>query len=210
MPTRCRAGGRACGERNKNEREVRDAGQCERCALHGAARCGWTQRRPRAARQKRPCERASHTGLGGTGECGFFVVHCSWSWLALAVQLLLHCCGASPRSPPPPRTRARGVRESKRASSARIPRGGTGAGDGRGRRWRTAGEGAPSDAELGLPTVLPSLAVRRLLHPPRAVLAPAGGAAWPPGHRRPSGVRRSARRLHGVAFGVPAERSGER
>ena len=95
---------------------------------------------PEGGAAKRAVRGASHTGLGNR-RVGFFAVHCSWSRLALAVQLLLHCCGASPRSPPP-RTRARGVRESKRASSARIPRGGTGAGDGRERRWRTAGKGA--------------------------------------------------------------------
>ena len=59
-----------------------------------------TLRRPRAVRQKGPCE-GPRTRVWGTGEW-VFAVHCSWSWLALAVQLLLHCCGASPRSPPTP------------------------------------------------------------------------------------------------------------
>ena len=59
-----------------------------------------TLRRPRAVRQKKCRASGRHTRVpGGTGKW-VFVVHCSWSWLALAVQLLLRCCGASPRSPP--------------------------------------------------------------------------------------------------------------
>ena len=59
-------------------------------------------------------------------------MHCSWSWLALGVQLLLHCC----LTPVPPR---RGVHN---ANSQRAdPKGMTRAlGCGRERRWRAAGK----------------------------------------------------------------------
>ena len=68
-------------------------------------RCG--SRGPRPARQ-RPCEGTWKAGLGA-GERGAFVVRCCWSWLALAVQLLLRCCRASPGLPT--RARVRGCKE---------------------------------------------------------------------------------------------------
>ena len=116
---------------------------CERCVVHGTARCGGSRCGSRGAAPRRPVRqkmavrggtRALPTGDRRVG----FAARCCWSWWALDVQLLLRCCGASPRS----LGRVRGVRGCKRASSARIPRGGAGAGDGQERRWRAAGKGA--------------------------------------------------------------------
>ena len=74
----------------------------------------------------------------GRGACAF-VVRCCWSWLALAVQLLLRCCRASPG--PPTRARRAWV---QRGSSARTRGAGAGAKKGRGtplRRRRVGGGG---------------------------------------------------------------------
>ena len=74
---------------------------CERCAVHGAARCGGgTLRLARG--------RARDTRVWPTrpaSACGF-VVHCCWMRLALAVQLVLRYSGVSPGS----RTRVRRAR----------------------------------------------------------------------------------------------------
>ena len=52
---------------------------------------------------------------GGTGE-QLVVVRCSWSWLALAAQLLLRCCRASPT---PRRMRGVRVREQEQRENPR-------------------------------------------------------------------------------------------
>ena len=112
----------------------------ERCAVPQLA--AGTLRHPRTVRQKGPCE-GPRTRVWGEPAIGFLRCTAAGAgWRSLCSSW--SCCTAAVRvpGPPPPRTRARGVRESKRASSARIPRGGTGAGGGRERRWRTAGKGA--------------------------------------------------------------------
>ena len=52
---------------------------------------------------------------GGTG-AQLVVVRCSWSWLALAAQLLLRCCRASPT---PRRMRGVRVREQEQRENPR-------------------------------------------------------------------------------------------
>ena len=71
---------------------------CERCGVHGAARCGDVDLRlPRAAAKGRARALALPTGAGERGFCGALLPEL---WLALAVQLVLRCCRASPRSTP--------------------------------------------------------------------------------------------------------------
>ena len=76
----------------------------------GHVRAVWSARRsslwghaaaPEGGAAKRAVRGASHTGMREPAS----VLRCTW---ALVVQLLLHCCGASPSSP---RTRARRARK---------------------------------------------------------------------------------------------------
>ena len=88
----------------------------ERCAVHGAARCGWTLRRPRPARQK---GRASgrRTRVWGNRRVGFLRCTAAGAgWRSVCSS----CCTAATRVPVP---LGRGVCGCKRASSARIPKG---------------------------------------------------------------------------------------
>ena len=113
----------------------------ERCAVHGTARCGWTPLRlPRTeAGAATDRARGGNTGLadGGTGEC---VRACG----ALQLELVGTRCAAPTALPPcePPvplqacTRRARMPNEAAARGSQRN----TGAGDGKERRWRTAGD----------------------------------------------------------------------
>ena len=65
-----------------------------------------------------------------------FVVHCNRSWLALAVQLLLRCCRASPRPPPDACVACVDATSEQRED----PKGTRALGCGRERRWRAAGK----------------------------------------------------------------------
>ena len=113
----------------------------EQCAVHGTARCGWTPLRlPRTeAGAATDRARGGNTGLadGGTGEC---VRACG----ALQLELVGTRCAAPTALPPcePPvplqacTRRARMPNEAAARGSQRN----TGAGDGKERRWRTAGD----------------------------------------------------------------------
>ena len=88
----------------------------ERCAVHGAARCGWTLRRPRPARQK---GRASgrRTRVWGNRRVGFLRCTAAGAgWRSVCSS----CCTAAVRAPVPPRTRrARTQTSEQRVGSQR-------------------------------------------------------------------------------------------
>ena len=103
---------RAVGESGREGMEV----SCERCAVHGAARCGWIcgSRKPRRGRRgKGPCE---GTGSGRRGARAVFVG-------ALRLELIGPRSTARPAllrcEPPPSPGRVRGVRACKDAAARR-------------------------------------------------------------------------------------------